>query len=237
MGKPMTKTRTATKTKAATQAPEKRSIAIVPVSRGLPAEAAAKLDDYLAATAGDSAAFLKYVKSEWLAGVSQDAIEIGTEMAVDIASIRDGHLKWIKKQPVAEAMRPVIEGPFTPREELGDMDESLWPRDEENRPKDPWSRTMSVLLKDPETWEEFLYATGSRGGIYAIQKLLRAIRTGLHKDETGIPITALETDSYMHHEHGKVHVPALPLRSWKSEKELTTGEDDFDADLDDEVGF
>jgi len=237
MSKTMTKTRTATKTKAATQAPEKTSIAIVPVSRGLPAEAAAKLDDYLAATAGDSATFLKYVKSEWLAGVSQDAIEIGTEMAVDIASIRDGHIKWINKQPVAEAMRPVIEGPFTPREELGDLDPGMWPIGDDGAPKEVWSRTMSVLLKNIETWEECLYATSSRGGIHAIQKLLRAIRAGLHKDETRIPIIALETDWYMHHEHGKVHVPVLRLVCWKSQKELTTGEADFDADLDDEIGF
>ena len=144
----------------------------------LPPTAVAAFDEYLASTAGESAQILKYKKGKWSAGTDQTAVAIGTQMAVDITSVSDGHVRWVDKRPVSSAMRRVIAGPFVPRAELGDLDEDLWPTDPvSGKPRDPWARTMSCGMKNIETWEEYTFSTSSMGGLNAVRKLLRSIQT------------------------------------------------------------
>ena len=171
-------------------------------------------------------------------GAQQTPVALGTEMAIDVSSINDGHIKWIDKRPVASAMRRIIAGPFTPREELDDLDEQLWPADPvSGKPRDPWARTKSVLLKDTETWEQFTFSTSSVGGLNCIGNLVQKIRAGMAKGLTGIPIATLESGSYMHEKYDEVFTPELPITAWKSERELTGGEPDLDSDLNDDVPF
>ena len=54
---------------------------------------------------------------------------------------------------------------------------------------------------------------------------------------SGIPIVTLETSSYIHEKYDEVFTPVLPIKAWKSERELTGGEADYDADLNDDVPF
>ena len=202
----------------------------------LPPAAMAAFDEYLQATSGESAQILKFKKGRWSTGTDQTAIALGTEMAVDVSSISDGHVKWIDKRPVASAMRRIIAGPFKPRDELGDLDEDLWPVDPvSNKPRDPWARTKSVLLKDTETWEQFTFSTSSVGGLNCIGNLVQKLRAGMAKGLAGIPIVVLESDSYMHPEYDEVFTPLMPIKAWKSEAELMGGKPDLDDELNDEV--
>ena len=202
----------------------------------LPPTAVAAFDEYLAATSGESSQILKYKKGKWSAGTAQTPKDLGTEMAVDISSIADGHVKWVDRRPVASAMKRILAGPFTPREELGDLDEDLWPTDTiSGKPRDPWARTKSVLLKDTDTWEEFTFSTSSVGGLNCIGGLVQKIRAGIAKGLAGIPIVKLESDSYMHELYDEVFTPHLPIVAWKSEAELVGGEPDLDSDLEDEI--
>jgi hypothetical protein len=183
------------------------------------------LDEYLAATAGESSEPCKYKKGSWRR-LDATVLPLGTEMAVDVASISDGHVKWVNKKPVGSDMRRCIAGPPTPRDELDDTDESLWPVDPTSGEKrDPWARTMSVVLKDPATFEQFRFSTSSVGGLNEIRRLLRSIRNAIARGETKIPIVALDSDSYMHPIYDEVFIPKLPLKAWKSEAELLGGED------------
>ena len=135
---------------------------IVPVQQDLPIEAQANIDNFLEATAAESAKYLKFAKGEWLSGVDEEEVEAGTEMVVNVAGITCGHIKWEDKVPVDESMTPIIEGMFTPREELGDLDRDLWETDDDGKPKDLWTRTTKVPLKNPATGEEFIYSTSSK---------------------------------------------------------------------------
>jgi hypothetical protein len=135
-------------------------------------------------------------------------------------------------------MTPIVEGMFTPREELGDLDKGLWETDDDGKPKDPWARTTKAPLKDPATGEEYVYSTSSRGGISAIGRLVSGIRRGQRQGNTGLPIIRLGVGSYKHKQYGKVFVPQFTLIGFKSEAELMGGEPNLDADLNDEIpGF
>ena len=204
----------------------------------LPPAAVAAFDEYLAATSGESAEILKYKKGKWTSGANQVAIDLATQMAVDITAISDGHVKWTDRKPISSAMRRVIAGPFTPREELGDLDEDLWPTDPvSDKLRDPWARTMSVGLKDIVNWTEYLYSTSSIGGLNTLRRLLRSIRAGIAKGLTGVPIVALQSDSYVHDLYDEVFTPQLPIVAWKSEAELMGSEPDLDSELSDEISF
>ncbi len=204
----------------------------------LPASNVTAFDAYLASTSGKGAQILKFKKGRWTAGTAQTLIPLDTEMAVDVSSIRDGHVKWIDKRPVNSAMTRIVAGPFTPREELDDLDESMWPVDPvSGKPRDSWARTKSVLLKDTDTWEEFTLSTSSVGGLNCIGNLVQKIRAGIAKGLTGIPIVKLESDSYMHELYDEVFTPQLPIVAWKSEAELMGGEPDPEPGLDDEIPF
>ena len=79
--------------------------------------------------------------------------------------------------------------------------------------------------------------TSSVGGLNAIRRLLRGIRAGLAQGHQGVPIIALESDSYEHPEYGEVFVPQVPIVAWKSEAELMGAEPDLDSELSDEISF
>jgi hypothetical protein len=213
---------------------------IVALQQVLPIEAQANIDAYLEATTAESAKFLKFAKGEWLAGVDDEEIDAGTEMVVNIAGITCGHVKWQNKEVADENMTPIIEGLFAPREALGDLDRDLWDVDDDGVPRDPWTRTTKMPLKDPATGEEYVFSTSSKGGIGAVGRLVSAIRRGQRQGNTGLPMVQLGVDSYKHKnkEYGKVFVPQFTLVGFKSEAELAGGEADLDAELDDEIpGF
>ncbi len=231
-------------TKPTTETPEKgngkmeQNTNIVPIQQDLPIEAQANIDAYLEATTAESAKFLKFAKGEWLAGVDDEEIEAGTEVVPNIVGIACGHVKWQNKEVVDESMTPIIEGMFTPREALGDLDRDAWDVDDDGVPRDPWTRTTKMPLKDPATGEEFVYSTSSRGGIGAVGRLVSAVRRGQRQGNAGLPIIRLDVDDYKHKQYGKVFVPQFTLVGFKSEAELAGGEVDLDAELDDKIpGF
>ena len=119
MSRKTAKTKTATPKGTGKVTDESREV--VPVQQTLPTAALSNIDAFLEATAAESAKFLKFAKGEWLAGQDEEEIEAGTEMVPNIAGVTCGHVKWEDKAPVDEAMTPIIEGLFTPREELGDL--------------------------------------------------------------------------------------------------------------------
>jgi hypothetical protein len=235
-----TKTKTAISKKGNEEMRTDSKNEIVPAQQNLPATALCNIDAFLEATAAESAKYLKFAKGEWLAGVDEEDVEAGTEMVVNITGITCGHVKWEDKVPVDESMTPIIEGMFTPRESLGDLDRDLWETDDDGAPKDPWTRTTKVPLKNPATDEEFIYSTNSKGGIGAVGRMVSAVRRGHRQGNTGLPVIRLDVDSYKHKnkEYGKVFVPQFTLVGFKLEAELAGGEADLDAELDDEIpGF
>jgi hypothetical protein len=96
---------------------------------------------------------LKFVKGEWYAG-QKHAIELGTQMVVNLDTTTLGWQRWEDDRPVDSEMGLLVEG-YQPvkREQLslppglnGKNDE--WPVDDNGNLSDPWQESRQVLMKD-----------------------------------------------------------------------------------------
>ena len=95
-------------------------------------------------------------------------------------------------------------------------------------------------MKDPETGQEFIFSTGSRGGIGAIGKLSSGYGRQRHKQADKLPVIEIGSDSYRHKTYGDVSYPTFRIVEWRSEDALIAGEANgtsIDAELDDTVPF
>ena len=170
--------------------------------------------------------FLKFDRGVYRFGPA-DASEIlalGTLLVANMAEMKVGWLKWQDGEVAATDMRRLADGFYvTPREELGDMDESMWEMGNDDLPKDPWTQTTLLPLKDPATGAEYTFTTSSKGGRAACGTLAGRYGSERHKPENAgkLPVIKIDDGSYKHKKLGQViHFPVFRLVEWRSEVEL-----------------
>ena len=78
----------------------------------------------------------------------------------------------------------------------------------------------------PETDEEFLFATRTRGGIGAIGAFAKAYGTVYRQKPGKLPVVELRASDYAHpnNAYGRVDVPVFELVDWVDEADLLSGE-------------
>jgi len=196
---------------------------------------------YGAAASAGGTPFLKFVKGHFLYGVDEEELPLGTRLVPHMSELRAGFVKWQAKEPVAEEMVLVADGvPAPARESLGDTDESLWETDAIGTPNDPWQITNHLPLKNPATGDEYIFVTGSKGGIGAIGRLCTNYGRAVdHRNAGRLPIIELGDKTYKHPNYGTVHTPIFPVVAWQDEARLVASEEPKPADpeLDDEIPF
>ena len=194
---------------------------------------------YGASAASASTPFLKFIKGEYRYGVDDDMVPLGTRLVPNMAELRCGFIKWEDGKAVDEKMRLVVDGLPPSREECGDLDRNEWEVDPNGATKDPWALANELPFKDPETDEEFVFTTGSKGGIGALGKLARAYARQRQKRDGQLPVVELGASSYRHKTYGEVHVPVFRIVGWVVEDELIAGTSgaQVDDDLSDEIPF
>ncbi len=195
-------------------------------------------DPYLktAARVASENAFLKYVKGSFIFGIDEDELARGTELVPNMEEIGVGWLKWQGGEVVEENMALWATGhPY--REDLGDLDRDLWETDDDGKPIDPWTETATVPFKDPGTGQEFTFSTSSAGGRRAVSKLVYAWRHGVTQGKSGLPVVAIDSDTYKHKKYGPVFFPTLTITRWEDEADLIAGAAGADDLPDDEVPF
>lgn len=193
---------------------------------------------YGAAVASQAAPFLKFVKGVFQFGVDDEELPIGTKLIPNMEELKAGYIKWEDGEPVDENMCCISEGTRPTRDDCGDLDKNGWPIDPNGVTSDPWQLTNILPMKEPETGQEFVFTTGSHGGISAIGKLAGQYgrQRSDHKDQ--LPIIEIGTTSYRHKKYGEVHKPVFKLVNWASEEELISGKPDSNVvKLDDEIPF
>ena len=159
---------------------------------------------------------LKFNRGKYVAGADQDEVPLGTRLIVAMPEMRAGFKKWEDGKPVDERMALIhLREPIPQRQACGDTDESLWPRDDRGDPQDPWASTFEVPMADIETGEEYLFASGSRGGINALGKLGRTFGKRLAQYPEELPIVALDAGSYRHKQYGDVEFPVFRIVGWQ----------------------
>ena len=123
-------------------------------------------------TVSSDTPFLKCVKGEFRFGVDDEVLPLRTRLVPHMAELKTGFIKWKDGAPETETTVRIVEGkPIPQREDLGDEDRNEWETDPNGTPQDPWQPVNTLPMKDPETGQEFVFTTGSRGGIGAVGKL------------------------------------------------------------------
>ena len=102
--------KTETKSKAVTVTTKQKN-GVVPTTKEQ-----VNIDRFLQGSAAENSSFLKFIKGEWSAGVDAEVVPVGTEMAVNVAGIASGHLKWVNREVVGESMTLITDGMFAPRD-------------------------------------------------------------------------------------------------------------------------
>jgi hypothetical protein len=160
---------------------------------------------------------LKFSKGAWTAG--KDGIDMnGRELIALVDRLMFGWVKWEDRRPIYDV--GLVAERFKPRKraELGDLDRSLWERDQ-----DPWQMTFILPLSSPQSDELFFYNTTSRGGRDCLANLQEAFadhREAYPDEAHKLPVVQLARDHYPHPEYGRVETPVLDLMYWVEPPEV-----------------
>lgn len=153
----------------------------------------------------------------WVYGQEDIQVENGSLWAANPMSLQHGWTAWKKAKgqekidnsggPVGEAM-VALSAPLPPKETLADhMDVNA-----------PWEYQTSIeflCLNGTDKGEQVVYKASSKGGINAMDDLIKAIGLQLDADETKpVPVVKFAFDTYNHKEYGKTYVPVLEVVDW-----------------------
>jgi hypothetical protein len=160
---------------------------------------------------------LKFQKGDYIAGMDSEEVPEGTRLVAVMDSLLVGHQKWQDSKPVEQRMGLVVEG-YQPerRVALGDIDQSRWEVDDDDKPKDPWQFTNQLLMIDPELDQIYTFSTSSKGGISAIGELSKAYGKQVRQRPDELPVIALGVGSYLHSDRklGRIKYPTFEIVSW-----------------------
>jgi hypothetical protein len=179
---------------------------------------------------GDLSKLIKFAKGRYYIG--DDEIALAREYIAHTNQWMRGWVKFEDGKPTEKRIGKVVAGFEVPeRNELGDTDESEWPRDEKGGPKDPWSRQSYPPLEDTETGEIVVFVSGSYGGRGAIGNLCDAAAQNY---KNGLPRIRLGASSYRHKTYGRIETPDFPIVGWTGATEKPPP---IAAEMSDEVPF
>jgi hypothetical protein len=101
-----------------------------------------------------------------------------------------------------------LSAPLPPKETLADhMDV--------NAPREYQTSIEFLCLNGTDKGEQVVYKASSKGGINAMDDLIKAIGLQLDADDTKpVPVVKFAFDTYNHKEYGKTYVPVLEVVDW-----------------------
>lgn len=193
----------------------------------LPAEQAADpFTAYAAKVTSTSGQFLSFDKGIWLFGPDKAKMQNGTRLAANVGGLMVGWRKWYGGRVEADLLEPLADQrPVPSRASLGDMDQSLWERDDRSgQARDPWVFTNTLQLVD-DAGESYTYSASSKGGLNAIGQLCKVYGQEYRQRPGMVPIVELGGDSYMHSnsEYGLIHTPVLKVVGWTDRAAIDVG--------------
>ena len=158
--------------------------------------------------------FLSFSRvGEFEAGQDKEQVPFGTRVIANMPGLRQGWRCWIGGKVVDDRTELLVSRiPQQRRNELGDMDQGLWERDKEGKPRDPWVETDILEMRGDGA--NYIFSTTSKGGRGAIQRLCAAFNKAGRMRPGMLPIITLERDSYPHKEYGKTYFPVFEIVGW-----------------------
>jgi hypothetical protein len=178
---------------------------------------------YAAKVVQQEGTFLSFKTGEWLYGKDGDSLSLGTKLIANLPGLKIGWLRWQNKQVTDDRMELLTTQTIRlRREELGDLDETLWDIDSATgKPRDPWRFTNALQLSTDDA-EVYIYGTSSKGGLNAIGRLCQVYGREYRQRPNMLPIVELQKDFYMHQTYGKTYFPVFNVVGWTSSDNPTT---------------
>jgi hypothetical protein len=180
----------------------------------LPANVEAEADNLLATTQGHEK-LLKFVKGKYK--VMDDEVPLGTEYVAHASQLMFCWIRFEDNKRTDRKMGRAADGFVPPkREELGDLDQSQWERDDRGAPKDPWTFQHLLPLENMETGEVMIFTTSSIGGQIATQRLVREYAQRVkRKGSRALPIIKLDVTQMKTKSFGDVARPHFEVTGWE----------------------
>jgi len=174
---------------------------------------------------------LKFNKGDWLLGRDQEEVEEGTKFVVLMDDMQVGWQKWMDSKPTEQRFQKITDPSFqhVSRKDLDAQDESEWEIGDDGKPRDPWSATSLVFLKNVGDYGEeatlYTLPANSKGLLKAVGELSKIYAAKVRQDPSVNPIVEVGSDSYMHPNkaYGRIKTPTLKVVDWEpKESEVTT---------------
>jgi hypothetical protein len=181
---------------------------------------------YGAAATRRQGELLKFSRGDFLAGTNNELVPIGTKMVANMGEATIGWQRWEANKPTEQRMGRIVDGFVPPtRRDLGDLDEDLWERDDEGKPRNPWQYTSQVPVCRLEDGKQYLFTTSSDGGNKAVGSLCvdYSKRRGSHPNHH--PIITLGWSDYPHpiKSRGRIKFPVFQIVGWTPIQEANEG--------------
>jgi hypothetical protein len=186
---------------------------------------------------------LKFVRGHWSAGKDGEKSMDGAKLFACVNGLMWGWRKWVDKHIVDQRLGFVGDGSKPDhRDELGDMDENLWPLNGRGEPNDPWQFAFFLQFLDlNDRTIKYIWAASSAGARREIGCLCRAYAQ--RQSANALPVVMLEADYYRHRNYGRIDTPELSIVGWIDEEtvaaqaQVSKPVTDVACDLNDEIPF
>jgi len=158
---------------------------------------------------------IKFTKDGHFALSDVDTVPIGTRCIAHVNKVAFGWVRWSDNKIVERHMALTADGekPLR-REALGDTDEGKWEVQPDGTRRDPWQFQAQLPLTRCDTDECFCFVTGSKGGLNAVNKLVRTYGSRISRGANGDPVIELKSDRYKHHLYGWINYPQFTIVTW-----------------------
>jgi hypothetical protein len=188
-------------------------LATVKQTQGVSVWRALANETQASAIAGD---LLLFKQGVWFIGEDQKEVKPNFKFIANMNEIWVGYVRWFNKSPVEHQLVRLIDGlPIPQRNELGHLDEGAWETDATGEPKDPWSRTQRMVMKDVSNGNLATFTTSSWGGSKALGKLAGDFDSHSREHPDCYPVVQLTTETRKSKEYGPIPEPRFKVVDWQ----------------------
>jgi hypothetical protein len=171
--------------------------------------------------------FLKFAKGDWILGEEGKKVSADARFVANMDEYYRGWVGWWGGKPTDHLIGRVVDRHHIPaREELGDTDESKWETEPSGARRDPWARTVYLVLRDGSNDEIVCFTSSSDGGRKAVAKLADRYDRLRQKHKAKFPVVSLESESYQHGTYGKIFKPRFHITGWEYWDDETAADPD-----------
>lgn len=156
---------------------------------------------------------------EYSFGKDGEEIPVGTRLAANMESLRNGWICWKDSKVVEEILVKVVDGERPPREnELTDHG----PYSDDPNDGEGWHQETALDFKSTVDGMTFIYKTTGIAASRAIGQLAKDFGRQMTMHPGEVPIVELGVGSYMPKDRkkGKKYYPILKIVGWVSHEEL-----------------